>query len=100
MKYVLLAKASWEYMNKYVGLENISLVDLEESYTGLILYLMNNTLKARIIIHTPGAWGHPLFPGDIIEREFGVKSESIVNMTRESIKKLSEVIVVSKNRVI
>ncbi len=98
MKYVLLAKASWEYMNKYVGLENISLVDLEESYTGLILYLMNNTLKARIIIHTPGPWGHPLFPGDIIEREFGVKSESIVNMTRESIKKLSEVIVVSKKQ--
>lgn len=98
LKYVLLAKASVEYIKSEIGLENISIIDLEESYTSLILYLLNVSNKARIIIHTPGPWGHPFFPSDLIEREFGVKTQNPVNMTLESIRRLKEVIVVSQKQ--
>jgi starch phosphorylase len=99
LKYVLLAKASAEYIRRFIGLENLSIVDLEESYTSLVLYLLNLKSKARLIIHTPGPWGHPYFPGDMIEREFGVRVQNHqVNMTLEAIKNLDSVIVVSRKQ--
>lgn len=99
MKYVLLAKSSAEYLKNRIGLEKISVVDLEESYTALLLYLLGLEQKSRIIIHTPGPWGHPVFPSSVLESEFGTKHDSpMINMTYEAVKRLSEVIVVSKKQ--
>ncbi|MEM1879996.1 MAG: glycogen/starch/alpha-glucan phosphorylase [Desulfurococcaceae archaeon] len=100
LKYALLAKASASYLKEKVGLENIAILDLEESYTSLVLYeLRGIESKTRIILHTPGPWGHPVFPGYMIKQEFGVDvSEGLVNMTEETLRRLSKAIVVSKKQ--
>jgi starch phosphorylase len=100
LKYILLAKASAEYIARNIGLEKVSVIDLEESYTALILYVLNTAeAKSRIILHTPGPWGHPVYSSDFIERELGVRvSSSFINITSEAVKKLKEVIVVSRKQ--
>lgn len=99
LKYALLAKASARYLKEFVGLENISVLDLEESYTSLVLYeLRELTNKTRIIIHTPGPWGHPIFPGNLVKREFGVDAPQVVNMTLETLRLVNKAIVVSKKQ--
>lgn len=99
LKYILLAKSSAEYLIKNIGVENIALLDLEESYTALVLYLLDINQRTRIILHTPGPWGHPIFPSEILERELGIRSSvPLVNMTQEAIRRLGRVIVVSQKQ--
>lgn len=98
-KYALLAKAAATYLREFVGLEKIYVLDLEESYTSLVLYELKELIpKARIVIHTPGPWGHPTFPGYLIKQEFGIDVSEYVNMTEETLGKLSRAIVVSKKQ--
>ncbi|MEM4434270.1 MAG: glycogen/starch/alpha-glucan phosphorylase [Thermosphaera sp.] len=97
-KYALLAKASGYYLKNYVGLDKISIIDLEESYTSMILNVMDVSKLSRIIIHTPGPWGHPSFPGEFIVREFGVFLGDYINLTEYSLSKLEKAIVVSKKQ--
>lgn len=99
LKYALLAKASARYLREFVGLENIAILDLEESYTSLVLYELRELVnRTRIIIHTPGPWGHPVFPGDLVKREFRVEVPHTVNMTLETLKLVDRAIVVSKKQ--
>lgn len=70
-KYTLLAKASAYYVENVIGVDNIDYVDLQEAYTALLTLLLPVNHKYRIIIHTPGPWGHPTFPRELIEKEFG-----------------------------
>jgi len=95
LKYAFLAKAASYYLKNNIGLENVDTIDLQESHTSLILFTLNNTKKFRIIIHTPGPWGHPGFPGDYISREFGVFISDYVSLTRYALEKIGSGIVVS-----
>ncbi len=70
-KYTLLAKASAYYIENIIGVDNVDYVDLQEAYTALLTLLLPLNHKYRIIIHTPGPWGHPTFPREFIEKEFG-----------------------------
>ena len=72
-KYALLAKASARYIEERIGVENIEVVDLQEAHSVLLLYALKKPVKARFITHTPGPWGHPVFPRRMIEEEFAVK---------------------------
>ncbi|MEM1801110.1 MAG: glycogen/starch/alpha-glucan phosphorylase [Desulfurococcaceae archaeon] len=97
LKYALLAKSSAYYLNNVVGIENVIAIDLEESYTSLVLYLLKDlNAKTRIIIHTPGPWGHPTFPCELVQREFDEKCQGEINMTFMSLEKLKNAIVVSR----
>lgn len=69
LKYAFLAKASAKYIQEYIGIENIDVIDLQESFTALITLVLPLN-KYRLIIHTPGPWGHPTFPREFIEKEF------------------------------
>jgi starch phosphorylase len=96
LRYAFLAKASHYYIVNRIGLENVSIVDLEEAHTTLVLLTMNNSYKRfRLVIHTPGPWGHPGFPGDFIAREFGVFMGDYVSLTEMALERLDEAIVVS-----
>ncbi len=98
MRYAFLAKSAYSYLKNRVGFENISIIDLQEAHTALILLMMNNYDKVRIIIHTPGPWGHPGFPGDFIAREFGVFMGDYVILTEMALEKLGKAIVVSEKQ--
>ncbi len=98
LRYAFLAKASSYYIKKYIGVENISIIDLQEAHSTLILLTSNSLDKYRFIIHTPGPWGHPGFPGDYIAREFGVFISDYVSLTNLALEKLGEAIVVSEKQ--
>jgi len=98
LKYTLLAKATAKYLTERVGLNKVSILDLEESYTSLVLYLLNIQDRARIVIHTPGPWGHPVFQGEFIASEFKVQLQGDVNMTEKTLEMLREAIVVSEKQ--
>lgn len=98
LKYAFLAKASSYYIKNVIGLDNISIIDLQEAYTALTIFALSNNSKFRLIIHTPGPWGHPGYPGDYIAREFGVFISDYVSLTRYALGKLGSAIVVSKKQ--
>jgi len=72
-KYTLLAKASAEYVRQYIGVERIDYIDLQEAYAAFLPLILRISGKFRLIIHTPGPWGHPAFPNKFFEQEFGYK---------------------------
>ena len=72
-KYTLLAKASAEYVKQYVGVENVHYIDLQEAYAGILPLILRLPGRYRLVIHTPGPWGHPSFPREFFEREFNYK---------------------------
>ncbi|MGC9071769.1 MAG: glycogen/starch/alpha-glucan phosphorylase [Acidilobus sp.] len=71
-KYVLLAKASATYLRDYVGLERVRNIDLQEAYTVLVMMALPEFDNYRFITHTPGPWGHPTFPTQVLAEEFGL----------------------------
>jgi len=70
-KYIILAKASYEYIDKRIGFENISTIDMQESLASLISILLPHTFRKRLVIHTPGPWGHPKISREVLARELG-----------------------------
>jgi starch phosphorylase len=98
LKYALLAKATAKYLAERVGLSRVTLVDLEESYSSLVLYALSIQDRARIIIHTPGPWGHPVFRGDLVSSEFQANFSGLVNMTEKTLEVVKEAIVVSEKQ--
>ena len=72
-KYTLLAKASAEYIKQYVGVENVNYIDLQEAYAGILPLILRLPGRYRLVIHTPGPWGHPSFPREFFEREFNYR---------------------------
>ena len=95
LRYAFLAKSSAYYLREVVGLENISLIDLQEAHTSLLLLALPLENRYRFIIHTPGPWGHPGFPGDFIAREFGSFLGDYVNLTELALERVGEAFVVS-----
>jgi len=98
LRYALLAKASGYYIKNVIGVENVSVIDLQEAHTALALFTISEHSKFRFVIHTPGPWGHPGFPGDYIAREFGVFLGDYVSLTRFALSKLGSAIVVSQKQ--
>ncbi len=98
LRYAFLAKASAYYIKNYIGLENISVIDLQEAHTSLILLMLSLENRYRLVIHTPGPWGHPGFPGDFIAREFGSFLGDYVVLTEMALERVSEAFVVSKKQ--
>ncbi len=98
LRYAFLAKASAYYLREYVGLENVSVIDLQEAHTSLILLALPLENRYRLVIHTPGPWGHPGFPGDFIAREFGSFLGDYVVLTEMALERVSVVFVVSSKQ--
>lgn len=73
LKYVFLARASAEYIKNVVGVDSVRYLDLQEAYTALLPLTLSLPGRYRLIIHTPGSWGHPSFPREFFEEEFGYK---------------------------
>jgi len=96
LRYAFLAKASAYYLREYVGLENVSVIDLQEAHTSLILLALPLENRYRLVIHTPGPWGHPGFPGDFIAREFGSFLGDYVVLTDMALERVGRVFVVSQ----
>ena len=96
--YAFLAKSAAVFIKDFIGLENVSVIDLEEAHTALLLTALNINERARIVIHTPGPWGHPYFPGGLIAREFGLFLGDNVSLTDYALSKLGRGIVVSKKQ--
>ncbi len=95
LRYTLLAKASAYYLKEHVGLENIDVVDLQEAHTALLMLALPLGDRYRLVIHTPGPWGHPGYPGDLIAREFGVYLGDYVVLTEMALERVREAFVVS-----
>jgi len=95
-KYVLLARASAEYIKSQIGVDSVRYIDLQEAYTALLPLVLRLPGRYRLIIHTPGPWGHPSFPKGLFEQEFGYKmiEDKIVLTTLGAIMS-SELIMVS-----
>ncbi len=98
-KYVILAKAAVDYVEKFVGWEKVKFFDLQEAYTVLALFLKRHE-NARVVIHTPAPWGHPTFHKRFFKDEFGfdLAMEPVV-LTELGLAMASRGIVVSKKMV-
>jgi len=96
LRYAFLAKSSAYYLKEVIGLENISVIDLQEAHTSLLLLALPLDDRYRLVIHTPGPWGHPGFPGDFIAREFGSFLGDYVVLTDMALERVSRVFVVSQ----
>jgi starch phosphorylase len=70
-KYLLLAKGAVAFIKEVIGLENIAYIDLQEAYTAIIPIVLKIPGRYRLIIHTPGPWGHPSFPRSFFAKELG-----------------------------
>ncbi len=72
-RYVLLAEGAIDYISRYAG--EVDTIDMEEAYTTLIAVSPNRRklgkAKLRLVIHTPGPWGHPSFPAANFRRQYG-----------------------------
>lgn len=72
-KYIVFARSSAQYIRERIGISNIEYIDLQESNVSLaVLALRELRDKTRLVIHTPGPWGHPMIPGEIVEKEFEI----------------------------
>lgn len=93
---LLLARSSAEYIDKFVGKDKLEYIDLQEAYTCLLPLLLRN-LNYRLIIHTPGPWGHPAFAKELFEKELGYKFiNPIVSLTELGLAASKEAFVVSE----
>lgn len=70
-KYSLLARASAEYVRRFIAPGELDYVDLQESYTAFLPLILKIPGKFRLVVHTPGRWGHPSFPNHLFKQEFG-----------------------------
>ncbi|MGC9210182.1 MAG: glycogen/starch/alpha-glucan phosphorylase [Acidilobus sp.] len=95
-KYVLLAKASATYLRDYVGLERVRNIDLQEAYTVLVMLALPEFDNYRFTTHTPGPWGHPTFPTQVLTEEFGFGfPEPFVTLTEIGMQKAKATFTVS-----
>ncbi|MEM1645072.1 MAG: glycogen/starch/alpha-glucan phosphorylase [Ignisphaera sp.] len=72
-KYIFFSKAAAEYIKKNMVLSDIAYIDLQEAYTAILPLQLKLPGRYRLVIHTAGIWGHPSFPREILEKEFGYR---------------------------
>jgi starch phosphorylase len=65
-KYVILAKAAVEYVERFVGWDRVKYLDLQETYTVLALFFKRHP-RARLVIHTPRRGATPPSTGGFSE---------------------------------
>lgn len=94
LKYLVLGKGASGYIKERVGEENVEFVDLQESHSGLTALDLKERGKVRLIIHTPGPWGHPSVPREFMEKEYSISEEG--SLTKIIMKRVGKVITVSK----
>ncbi|WP_054857684.1 glycogen/starch/alpha-glucan phosphorylase [Vulcanisaeta sp. JCM 16159] len=73
LKYIFLARGAVEFIRRNVGLENVRYIDLQEAYAAMVPITLRIPGRYRLIIHTPGPWGHPSFPNKLFEEETGYR---------------------------
>ncbi|MEM4492803.1 MAG: glycogen/starch/alpha-glucan phosphorylase [Pyrobaculum sp.] len=98
-KYLILARGAVDYVERYIGWDNVKFLDLQEAYTVLILFFKRHS-RARLVIHTPAPWGHPTFHKRFFKDEFGfdMAMEPVI-LTELGLAMASEGVVVSKKMV-
>ncbi len=69
-KYIVLAKGAAAYIKDRIGLENVKHIDLQEAYTVLVMLALPEFKDYRFVTHTPGPWGHPVYPTAVLGEEF------------------------------
>jgi len=96
IKYCTLAKASYIYITQRV--EDVERIDLQESLASLVSLLLPKELlvKTRLIIHTPGPWGHPYIDSHYVRDFLGVNLEGNNMITKLSGDRVSKILTVSK----
>lgn len=72
-KCAFLTRAAAKFIESKIGLEKIEYIDLQEAYSAFLPIILPTNNLYRLVIHTPGPWGHPVFPKELIEKEFGSK---------------------------
>jgi len=72
-KYIFFSKATTEYIRRNMALSDIAYIDLQEAYTAILPLQLKLPGRYRLVIHTAGIWGHPSFPREILEKEFGYR---------------------------
>ncbi len=73
-KYILLARCVAKFIADFIGVDKVRYVDLQEAYCAIVPLLVRPPLcQPRLIVHTPGPWGHPAFPRGLFHKEFGYK---------------------------
>jgi len=96
-KWVFLAKASAEYIRRNIGLDRVDVIDLQESYTGLLTLALPEFKKFRFTVHTSAPWGHPHIPAKVLEEEFGVRVNGDgVMLTRVVLDRVEKAFTVSR----
>ncbi|MCY0860043.1 MAG: glycogen/starch/alpha-glucan phosphorylase [Sulfolobaceae archaeon] len=104
IKYLFLARASLTYIIERIGMDNIDTIDLQEATASLIALILPDPLlrKTRLIIHTPGPWGHPYISQSHIEKFLGksvvVNSSDNIMITKASLTRVSKAFAVSKKQ--
>ncbi|MGC8606543.1 MAG: glycogen/starch/alpha-glucan phosphorylase [Vulcanisaeta sp.] len=73
LKYIFLARGAVEFIRRNIGLENVRYIDLQEAYAAMVPIILKIPGRYRLIIHTPGPWGHPSFPNRLFEEETGYR---------------------------
>lgn len=96
-KWIFLAKASAKYIKEFIGLDSVDVIDLNEAYASLLVYALPEYKNFRLIVHTPGPWGHPYISSQVLEEEFGVKIKHDSEMiTRLALERVSKAYAVSR----
>lgn len=73
IKYIVLGRGASQYVKERIGFGKVEAVDLQESMAALAALDLKEILdKVRLVIHTPGPWGHPMIPADVLSQEYGM----------------------------
>jgi len=98
-RYLIFSKACLSFIENYIGLSNIEIIDIEESFFAFIPLLIEKEKrpKIRLVLHTPVPWGHPSFPRELFHEELGFEFiEKEVNLTTIASALCDEILTVSK----
>ncbi|NWG09318.1 MAG: glycogen/starch/alpha-glucan phosphorylase [Nitrososphaerales archaeon] len=99
-KNVFLAKVAKEFIENRIGVENTDYVDLQEAHAAFLPLLLPIKDKYRLVIHTPGPWGHLVLPRELVEKEinYNFDSRSVI-MTELGLSLVQDAFVVSAKQV-
>lgn len=97
-KYIVFGRGASQYIRERIGISQVERLDLQESMSALAaLELKELKDKVRLIIHTPGPWGHPYIPDEVLRNEYSMDPDSkLVRITDVILDKVSAGIGVSR----
>lgn len=99
-RYLFFSKAALKFLEKHIGFEKISVIDIQEAFLAFLPLLLSEKEKRpkiRLILHTPVPWGHPRVHRELFKKEFGYEFISQdVYLTDLAASLCDEIITVSK----